>query len=897
MADLLHDCRCRRPDIRYTSHFISCVSCGSTNPLSPHQSAPSDPLPPSDGVDFMTPAAESSDDEELISSGPLARSSRGPSYAYGKLRQKHHIRLLCILPGSFDDILHCALAHENLSRLPVYDAISYTWADDSGDRSKNKAILLGSGIFMVTTSCHLALQRVRLQGCRTVWIDAVCINQDDTDERCHQVQLMARIYASARSVLVYIGEGSTESSETVNLLALGLSLAGKEAAVTALLASPYFWRVWVLQEIALARKATLICGDASIPWPNFAKQIRELPHFGKMAFDALLTRPPPHHTYGGFGDQGARWATLRDEARQISGVPLALSFEAPKFRSIEELPRLLDLSSFCEATDPRDKVYALLGLATGTEGYGFLPDYDTDLEHVYVKTAILIAASCGPLALLVRAVCRRSISPTLPWVPDWRSYSPVSPSLGGDISILEEIRRGAYHTNIHTSLPPKDLNIAQSFEFTTIGVGSLQNLLKSGVGWSAHFFPAQDSPNLVLGFSPGVLPLESAQDDLASVSTACLWELADSLCLFQVQSEQPPTSGSETTAGGVDSCLVLSTMPPGYLSLAGMADSIVDLPFLGLIKFFTHPYVSLPERVSQIKFTWGRPVRVRMSRQSPEQDYPDIQNPHLSQIGLQCVTLAQSKRWTNLRGLGARVEQTLQQLHEWQQQSLQEWQNYRYREHEAWDQGRQTSLPELIWELWLITGLRGWQFRKLPRQDPSEDVTQERRQSQELQDQEWRELQEMRERRWQDLQRRKSYMQAKRERIWFNVRKRRRASPGSLLKAEMIRDWPWSKIEFGELELYMVNRWVHRYDTLHQYLEQLSELEPLSDEELDIKWQQQSWLEEMGKKLEHTLWELSEVLKRDMQEEAQREEGRWKIEEREKEQQEREQQERSSKES
>ncbi|KAK0707764.1 heterokaryon incompatibility protein-domain-containing protein [Lasiosphaeris hirsuta] len=328
----------------------------------------------------MSSEGELSDDEELLSSGRWVHSGRGTGYAYGKLWRKHDIRLLSIPPRDFNDQFHCELVHEDLNTLPLYDAISYTWADDSGDRRKNKAIFLGSVKFMVTSSCHLALQRARLHGHTEIWIDAVCINQDDTDERSHQVQLMAQIYAGARSVLVYIGEESTDSSEVLNHLAQGMHLIEKKAAVTTLLGRPYFWRVWILQEIALARKATLVC------------------------------------------------------------VPLALSFVAPEFRSIEELPRLLDISSFCEATDPRDKVYALLGLATGTEGYGFLPDYDIDLEEVYVKTAILIVASCGPLALLTRTVCRRSISPALPWVPDWRSYSPVSLSLTGEISILDEIR-------------------------------------------------------------------------------------------------------------------------------------------------------------------------------------------------------------------------------------------------------------------------------------------------------------------------------------------------------------------------------------------------------------------------------------------------------------------------
>ncbi|KAK0707765.1 hypothetical protein B0H67DRAFT_322040 [Lasiosphaeris hirsuta] len=417
--------------------------------------------------------------------------------------------------------------------------------------------------------------------------------------------------------------------------------------------------------------------------------------------------------------------------------------------------------------------------------------------------------------------------------------------------------------------------------------------------WSAHFFPAQDSPNLMLCFSPGVPPLEGAQDDSVSDSPG-LWELAGSLCLFHVQSHEPPTSGSGTTSGRFDNCLVLSTMPPGCLSLAEATDSVVELPFLGLIKFHTHPYVLLSERVSWIKFKLGRPVRARMSRQLAKQDYPDIQNPHLSQLGLHWVTMAQSKPWIDLeRKWRVGFELALQRLQEWQQQSLRDWQDH-ILESESRKVERLNSWPERMWELWLLSGLRGWQSRIFPRQNPSENGMRGWRQLQELQYREWRELREMRERKWKDALGRKPYyaivnervhleMQANRERIWRRRQQLRENDPWLLLgRAPMGELWGSSGSWVFERE----REWIEIFAELDVYLQYLSQGGPVPDSMPEIKWQQQFWLDGPAKQSEYSLWELSEVSKRGMQEEERREGEQWEREELEREELEREELER-----
>ncbi|GAB1314779.1 hypothetical protein MFIFM68171_04989 [Madurella fahalii] len=133
------------------------------------------------------------------------------SSVYPHLETEESIRLLGLEPGTPSGPLHAyfmTMALGNTS-LPEYEALSYTWADASGDAQRRQPIFLGPywDTVQVTNNCVAALRRVRREhASRFVWVDAVCIDQDNTAERSAQVQLMRTIYARATTVLVYLGE-------------------------------------------------------------------------------------------------------------------------------------------------------------------------------------------------------------------------------------------------------------------------------------------------------------------------------------------------------------------------------------------------------------------------------------------------------------------------------------------------------------------------------------------------------------------------------------------------------------------------------------------------------------------------------------------------------------------
>ena len=118
----------------------------------------------------------------------------------------NQIRVLTVLPGAFHDPISCELNTVNIADAE-YEAISYVW----GNPDITEAIQLNGYNFDVTTSLECALRYLRLLDTeRYIWADAICINQDDLDERYHQVQLMGRIYKQADRVLVWLGEPNAD---------------------------------------------------------------------------------------------------------------------------------------------------------------------------------------------------------------------------------------------------------------------------------------------------------------------------------------------------------------------------------------------------------------------------------------------------------------------------------------------------------------------------------------------------------------------------------------------------------------------------------------------------------------------------------------------------------------
>ncbi|KAF4996500.1 hypothetical protein FDECE_12416 [Fusarium decemcellulare] len=211
--------------------------------------------------------------------------------------ERAEIRLLVIEPGAWEEPLECRLQQAVLSEKPPYEALSYTW----GDASDKRPITLNGYSWQVTANLECALRSLRQQDKpRTTWIDALCINQEDLEEKAEQVPKMWDIYTSATNVVAWLGPAGDDGDAAMeaiqdiatkleamlddldpnigpdNLLRAGIDVSQIDwSSIWSFLNRPYWRRIWVIQELASCTKrgvvaedgdkGTIMCGSKSMP--------------------------------------------------------------------------------------------------------------------------------------------------------------------------------------------------------------------------------------------------------------------------------------------------------------------------------------------------------------------------------------------------------------------------------------------------------------------------------------------------------------------------------------------------------------------------------------------------------------------------------------------------------
>ena len=127
-------------------------------------------------------------------------------YQHIPLRTEQSIRVLKLAPALHrDSSLRCKLVEVSLDKNPKYEALSYVW----GSPQNGCYVECHGSKLHITANAEAALRRLRYRCCpRTLWIDAICINQTSIPEKNTQLRLMADIYRKARRVIIWLGEGS-----------------------------------------------------------------------------------------------------------------------------------------------------------------------------------------------------------------------------------------------------------------------------------------------------------------------------------------------------------------------------------------------------------------------------------------------------------------------------------------------------------------------------------------------------------------------------------------------------------------------------------------------------------------------------------------------------------------
>ena len=283
------------------------------------------------------------------------------------------IRVLDLLPGGFESPIECTLATQSLmpatkhGQTREYEALSYVWGQGTPTHSiKIHTAGQSAGVMYIMPNLYAALRRLRDdRSVRVLWIDAICIDQANTQEKNCQVPLMADIYRRAEHVCVWLGQSSDDSDKALQFISGAEYLIATSAwgqhepdwrAFYSFISRPWFRHRWAIQAIALARRATLICGDRTVGWHELANALSIVQEV-MTEFSNDKFRYSDYDEWGPMSLQPAfRLAEIRNNVRRVSR-------DEDGIESLGSLETLMWKFQDFETSDPRDNVYALLALA------------------------------------------------------------------------------------------------------------------------------------------------------------------------------------------------------------------------------------------------------------------------------------------------------------------------------------------------------------------------------------------------------------------------------------------------------------------------------------------------------------------------------------------------------
>ncbi|KAL8294717.1 hypothetical protein RB597_007689 [Gaeumannomyces tritici] len=345
-----------------------------------------------------------------VSAAPNTTRNEALSPVYPEVLLPDEFRLLVLdsrnTPAHADEATHDWLVHIHLetyhdNERPEYETVSYTWGGENDDSSPSQPVYVGpcwDALFQ-TKTCHDMLRLLRpRRGVRYLWVDAICINQNDQNERAQQVSKMRIIYSNAWRTVVHLGSDIVTSVTNPSLCPVrrrldklatseeGEHLIFPDLSLGQVLERRYFSRIWVIQELLLSRS---IC-----------VRVRDM--------ELFIDRPTPSDIL----DDG-------QSSKEKGGTDYWGATKAPWMAqatrgTVSDPIALLQMVGLSRASDPRDEIFGIIGLLRPS--LSLIPDYSLSLLRTRVGfTGHILLNGNSPEALLHPGPRHSGQHPS--WVP------------------------------------------------------------------------------------------------------------------------------------------------------------------------------------------------------------------------------------------------------------------------------------------------------------------------------------------------------------------------------------------------------------------------------------------------------------------------------------------------
>ena len=361
-------------------------------------------------------------------------------YEYLRLDvEASEIRLLTLLPGPPEAAIRITIDVVVLTKhkIPQFEAVSYAWGSTEStvniliNEFRSGAMTMKHSTLAVTRNLATALRYLRYgDRPRVLWVDAVCVNQNNLTERSQQVARMADIFTLANRVVAWLGPDSRDSALALRSLRyLGSSIVvdwlqakytlvsvtqqpesestddlltskfddATWTSLVSLLNRPWFGRLWIWQEVRLANKELhLLCGYDDLPWNTFCNAV----------FFLWVTPKPKIPEMGTPQDP---WKGMDRVYRLCDPQPLL------------NLLHALDSTKDSECSDKKDKIYALLNLVDQRGRRGLKPNYFKSVSEAYQDIVMYFLETHKHLWMLSFCELGKTVEDKPTWVPDWSS--------------------------------------------------------------------------------------------------------------------------------------------------------------------------------------------------------------------------------------------------------------------------------------------------------------------------------------------------------------------------------------------------------------------------------------------------------------------------------------------